>query len=151
MWPKTLAVLAVAALAGTTPSLTAGGALLKSRPTLATQARQLATHGGIRSSRYADATSRMKQLSRQLVVQRFRAAGSDAVRWAQCVVERESGWNPGAVNSYSGAAGLFQFLGHPQFSRWRILHDPAYAVDAAWSLSHAARDRSPWYGGGYSC
>jgi soluble lytic murein transglycosylase-like protein len=67
------------------------------------------------------------------------------------VVGRESGFNPGAVNSSSGAAGLFQFLGHPQFSTWRLLHDPAYAVDAAWSLSHGARDRSPWYGGSYNC
>jgi hypothetical protein len=93
----------------------------------------------------------MKNLSRRLVIERFATAGNDAVRWALCVVGRESAFNPGAINTSSGAAGLFQFLGHPQYSNWSLTHDPVYQVRAAWSLSHGARDRSPWYGGGYSC
>jgi hypothetical protein len=118
---------------------------------LADQARWVAMHGGVRGQCAGCATSQMQWLVRRLVVRRFSRAGSDAVRWSLCVVGRESGFNPGAVNQSSGAAGLFQFLGHPQFSTWKLLHDPSYAVDAAWSLSHGARDRSPWFGGGYSC
>lgn len=119
--------------------------------TLAAKARWLTTHGGVRSTRYADATPRMRWIARQLITARFSTAGPDAVRWSLCVAERESGFNPGAVNSSSGAAGLFQFLGHPQYSTWKLLHDPAYAVQAAWRLSQGGRDRSPWAGGGYTC
>jgi len=115
------------------------------------QARYHAMHGGIQGSCYGCATYRMKSMSRRLVIERFSSAGSGAVSWALCVVGRESGFNPGAINSSSGAAGLFQFLGHPQYSYWRLTHDPVYQVQAAWQLSHHARDHSPWYGGGYSC
>jgi hypothetical protein len=93
----------------------------------------------------------MKYLARQLVVKQFSNAGSEAVRWALCVVNRESGFNPGAVNSSSGAAGLFQFLGHSQYNSWRLTHDPVYQVWAAWDLSNGARVRSHWYGGNYNC
>jgi hypothetical protein len=119
--------------------------------TLHRQARFHALHGGIQGSCYGCATYRMKWLSRRLIIERFSTAGSDAVRWSLCVVRRESGFNPGAVNSSSGASGLFQFLGHPQYSHWMLTHDPVGQVQAAWELSHRGRDRSPWYGGGYSC
>ena len=115
------------------------------------QARYVALHGGIQGSCYGCATSQMKYLSRRLVIERFSRAGSYAVQWALCVVNRESGFNPGAINSSSGAAGLFQFLGHPQYSYWGLTHDPVYQVSSAWQLSHGGRDHSPWYGGGYSC
>jgi hypothetical protein len=115
------------------------------------QARKVALHGGIKGSCYGCATYRMKSLSRRLVIEQFSQAGPDAVRWSLCVVGRESDFNPGAINSSSGAAGLFQFLGHPQYSYWKLTHDPVYQVRAAWQLSRHARDRSPWYGGGYSC
>lgn len=119
--------------------------------TIAAQARWEANHGGILGADVWQATPRLQSLSRQLVTMRFSSAGSEAVAWALCVVRHESGFNPGAVNRRSGATGLFQFHGHPQFSDWRLKHDPGYAVDAAWSLSHGARDKSPWNGGGYSC
>lgn len=122
-----------------------------SSTSLHAQARWTALHGGIQGSCYGCATSRMQYLSRRLVIEQFSRAGSDAVRWALCVMGRESGGNPGAVNSSSGAAGLFQFLGHPQYSYWMLTHDPVGQVKAAWQLSHGAQDRSPWYGGGYSC
>lgn len=115
------------------------------------QARHVALHGGITGSCAGCATPQMQYLARRLVIERFSHAGSDAVRWALCVVNRESGFNPGAINSQSGAAGLFQFLGHPQYSYWSLTHDPVYQVNAAWALSHGARDRSPWYGGNYNC
>lgn len=118
---------------------------------LAKQARYIASHGGIQGSCWACATQRMQQISRRLVVLRFAMAGQDAVRWSLCVVRRESGFNPGAVNSSSGAAGLFQFLGHPQYDSWKLTHDPVYQVWAAWDLSQGATVRSHWYGGGYNC
>lgn len=122
-----------------------------SSASLHSQARYVAMHGGIQGSCAGCATYRMKYLARQLVIERFSSAGSNAVRWALCVVGRESGFNPGAINSSSGAAGLFQFLGHPQYSYWMLTHDPVYQVGAAWNLSHGARDHSPWYGGNYNC
>ena len=118
---------------------------------LEVRARWTAQHGGITGSCYGCATGSMKSLASQLVVKQFSRAGSSAVRWALCVVRRESGFNPGAINSSSGASGLFQFLGHPQYSNWMLTHDPVGQVRAAWQLSHGAQDRSPWYGGGYSC
>jgi hypothetical protein len=115
------------------------------------QARWVALHGGIKGQCWGCATPRMQYISRQLVIERFQTAGSEAVRWALCVVRRESGFNPGAVNQSSGAAGLFQFLGHPQYNSWMLTHDPVYQVRAAWQLSNGARTRSHWYGGGYNC
>jgi hypothetical protein len=115
------------------------------------QARYTAMHGGILGSCYGCATPRMKYLARQLVIERFGSAGSYTGQWALCVVGRESGFNPGAINSSSGAAGMFQFLGHPQYSYWSLTHDPVYQVSSAWQLSHGGRDKSPWYGGGYNC
>lgn len=135
---------ALLALAGST-------AQASNAPTLHKQARHLALHGGITGRCWGCATYRMKYLARRLVVERFSWAGSEAVRWALCVVNRESGFNPGAVNAQSGAAGLFQFLGHPQFDSWKLTHDPVYQVRAAWQLSNGARTRSHWYGGGYNC
>jgi Transglycosylase SLT domain len=115
------------------------------------KARWTARHGGITGSCWGCATSKMQWQSRALVIKQFSRAGSDAVRWALCVVRRESGFNPGAINSSSGAAGLFQFLGHPQYSYYLLTHDPVYQVRAAWQLSNGARTRSHWYGGGYNC
>lgn len=126
-------------------------AATSSATTLDQQARHLANHGGIRSSRYGDASPQMKRLAWKLVVQTFRRAGADSARRAVCIAGRESAWNPGAINSSSGAVGLFQFYGHPQWSSWRILHDPAYAVRAAWQLSRHGRDFGPWEGGSYRC
>lgn len=150
MRPKLLVLTATfsLALAGTA---TAQAERVTSSSSLEVKARWVANHGGITGTCAGCATPQMQTLSRLLVIQRFSSAGSNAVRWALCVVGRESGFNPGAVNSSSGAASLFQLFGHPQFSTWRMLHDPGYAVMAGWNLSHGAKDRSPWYGGNYNC
>jgi len=146
---KRLAAIIVVALLPVTAIATAS--TFRSQTSLEAQARYVALHGGITGTCAGCATYRLQSLDRQLIAKQFSRAGSDAVRWALCVANRESGYNPGAINSSSGAAGLFQFLGHPQYSYWRLTHDPVYQVRAAWQLSHGARDRSPWYGGGYSC
>lgn len=119
--------------------------------TVAKQARWVAQHGGIIGSCYGCATSRMKLLSEQLIHYRFRARGEYVVQKMICISRRESGDNPGAVNSQSRAAGLFQFLGHSQFNSWLLLHDPVYAVNAAWSLSDGGTNFHPWDGGSHPC
>jgi soluble lytic murein transglycosylase-like protein len=63
-------------------------------------------------------------------------AGHPALGWALRVAACESGFNPNAVNPYSGASGLFQFLP----STWRTtpfgnayIFDPmAQALAARW-------------------
>jgi len=112
-------------------------------------ARRVATHGGVTGSCYGCATRYMQLLADELIVREFPAWSEG---WAVCVVERESGFNPGAVNWQSGATGLSQIEPqfHPEFNRWR-LKDPVYATHAFGKLSRWGRDRSPWAGGGYSC
>jgi Transglycosylase SLT domain len=149
---KVLVLTAIAAVvvAGQT---TAQAERSQSTATLESKARWTALHGGITGSCWGCATSKMQWQSRALVVKQFSRAGSDAVRWSLCVVRRESGFNPGAVNSSSGAAGLFQFYGHPQYDSWKLTHDPVYQVKAAWSLSNGANTRYHWdaHGQTYNC
>jgi hypothetical protein len=123
-----------------------------SAPSLAVQARWLAQHGGVRSSRYGDATPHMKQLVRALIRQTFRPAGWAAVREAECLSRREAGWNPAAV-SPSDDHGAFQAHrpAHPQFDYARISVDPAYSVWVGWIISDHGTNWSPWNGGVYSC
>jgi Transglycosylase SLT domain len=116
------------------------------QPALERAATEAAATGGIRSTRYADATPWMRRLSRELVA---RAFAGDARRWALCVVERESGFNPGAVSS-TDDHGLPQ-VNRPSH-RWvdyrRIVVDPVYAVAVMVRLSDRGRNRGPW---GWSC
>jgi hypothetical protein len=88
----------------------------------------------------------------QIVQHYFGQAGPAAVRRADCIVGRESNWKPWAVNSSSGATGLFQILpsAHPQFNR-ALLLNPSYNTWAAWQLSRHGRDWSPWNGGRWPC
>jgi hypothetical protein len=65
----------------------------------------------------------------------------------QCVIARESGGNPQAVNPSSGAGGLFQFLP----STWAALGFsglPQYASvatqEAAFAKAYAQSGTSPW-------
>ena len=120
-----------------------------SQPKLERTARRVATHGGVAGSCYGCATHYMKLLADELVVREFPGWSEG---WAVCVVERESGFNPGAVNWQSGATGLSQIEPqyHPEFNRWR-LKDPVYGTHAFGRLSRWGRDRSPWAGGGYAC
>ena len=64
-------------------------------------------------------------------------------RRMDCVISRESKWNPGAVNSKSGAAGLAQFLlstwlTTPQGASGASRYDPYANIDgAAWLATHS--------------
>ena len=72
----------------------------------------------------------------QIILDAFASLGSAAQQWALRVARCESNYNPYAVNRYSGASGLFQFLPStwattPQ--RAQSVFDPvANAQAAAW-------------------
>jgi soluble lytic murein transglycosylase-like protein len=60
-----------------------------------------------------------------------------------CVISRESGGNPQALNPYSGAGGLFQFLP----STWAALgYASSYpgGAQAAFAALYAQAGTSPW-------
>lgn len=70
----------------------------------------------------------------------FSPLGQTAVNWGLRVAKCESGYNPNAVNSWSGTEGLFQFMP----STWRStpygshnVFDPWYnSLGAAWLYQH---------------
>jgi hypothetical protein len=68
---------------------------------------------------------------------------------ASCVVGRESGWNPRAVNPRSGSAGLFQLM--PFW--WRGKFDPFNPyLNARFAYGlYRQSGWSPWAGGHYGC
>jgi len=65
---------------------------------------------------------------------------------ASCIVGRESGWSPTALNP-SGAAGLFQLMAYPDLAH---AFDPVWNVATAYTL-YTERQWEPWAGGSYSC
>jgi hypothetical protein len=94
----------------------------------------------------------MRRLSYELVERAFTPYGPNAVRWSLCVVNRESGGNPGAI-SRTDDHGLPQFNrpSHPWIDYTRLKRDPPYAVAIFVRMSRGGSYRSPWSGGHYSC
>jgi hypothetical protein len=115
-------------------------------PALERASIRAAATGGIHSHRYGDATPWMRRLSRELVERAF--TGS-ARSWALCVVNRESGFNPGAI-SRTDDHGLPQINrpSHSWVNYGRITVDPPYAVAVMVKLSRHGHSRGAW---GYSC
>lgn len=81
------------------------------------------------------------------------APASASAKWA-CIIKRESGGNPAAINPSSHAGGLFQFLP----SSWRAYGGTGNAWQASvaeqWRVAlhaYAVSGWSPWAGGNYSC
>src|SRR5215471_290689 len=71
-----------------------------------------------------------------IVYRQFRPAGSWAIRRANCIVQRESQWNPRAI-SRTDDWGLWQ-LHRPIWSRvydWSRILNPSYNTWAAWQIS----------------
>ena len=62
------------------------------------------------------------------------------------VVNRESGCNPGAINSSSGANGIAQIMPSvwTQWDHYRIRHDLRYAVYVFVRMSDGGRYTGPW-------
>ena len=79
----------------------------------------------------------------------MRVGNANDPTW-QCIIRRESGGNPRAVNRSSGAGGLFQFLP----SSWRAYGGTGLPQNATvaeqWRIALNAYARSGWqpWGGG---
>lgn len=126
----------------------------KMPPALSAQARHLATHGGIICQTPGVgkecATPRMRALSRQLVIARFKPAGKTAVTVALCIVGRESGFNPGA-RSTTRDHGLPQANEIHTWIDWSRIYDPVYALGVMWRLSNGGTNWHPWDSGTHPC
>ena len=74
----------------------------------------------------------------QYALQSFGKYGWDGSQWDSLsfIVSHESGWNPNAVNSSSGARGLFQCLGHVECNSSSYIND--YHVQVDWGLNYIA-------------
>ena len=102
------------------------------------------------SHRHGHCSPYLKKLSYELVERAFRPYGTQG--WALYVVERESGFCPGAINTTwseweeqaKGLAQLIPKYHSPSIDYDRILSDPAYAVKVFVSLSHGGKRTGPW-------
>lgn len=95
-------------------------------------------------SQYSTAPALYLPVGPQQVIQdienAFQPLGQTAVQWGLRVARCESGYNPNAVNPYSGTEGLFQFMP----STWRStpygrdnVFDPKWdSLGAAWLYQH---------------
>lgn len=84
----------------------------------------------------------------QLILTAFSSLGPEAQAWALRVAKCESGYNPNAVNRYSGASGLFQFMPstwtHTPFGGQSVFDPVANAEAAAWYYNATGRTGGPW-------
>lgn len=108
------------------------------------QADKAIANGCIRSSRWGDACPYLIKLCYELVKREFSPYGTAS--WAVYIVRRESGCNPGAVNSKSGTTGIAQI--HPTYHTWinyyRVKRDMKYAVKTFLRLSRNGHNTGPW-------
>lgn len=131
--------------------------------TLAAEGRWLVQHGHVYGECSGCASRRLIAVSYALVDKWFAPHGSYVRAYARCVIDHESSGNPGAVNPVAiapdspvpgagHASGLPQVVVyyHRWVNRWRLLHDPNYAVAVMHRLSAGGRDWSPW-AGNYRC
>lgn len=116
---------------------------------LAQQGRLEVQHGGTYSMRYGDCSSRLKNISHELLDRAFRPYGTQG--WAEYIVDRESGFCPGAVNTtYSSWNQRAQCLAQliPEYHTWvdydRCKSDPAYSVWVFLHLSKGGHSTGPW-------
>lgn len=112
-------------------------------------ADQAIRHGGIYSVRWGDASPILKGLCYEAVRREFARYGTQ--QWATHIVNRESGCNPGAVNTtYSDpgerATCISQMI--PNVHRWvdydRCQRDLFYAVRVFVKLSKGGNATRPW-------
>lgn len=84
----------------------------------------------------------------QIILDAFAPLGAAAQTWALRVAKCESGYNPLAVNRYSGASGLFQFLpstwAHTPYASQSVFDPVANAQAAAWYYNATGRTGGPW-------
>lgn len=116
---------------------------------LAEQAREEVRLGGTYSVKYGDCSYRLKVLSRELVERAFRPYGTQS--WALYIIDRESGFCPGAVNTtYSSWRERAQCIAQmiPRYHDWvdydKCKSDPAYSVKVFRELSNGGKSTGPW-------
>jgi hypothetical protein len=84
----------------------------------------------------------------QLILDAFAPMGAGAQAWALRVARCESNYNPLAVNRYSGASGLFQFLpstwAHTPYASQSVFDPAANSQAAAWYYNATGRTGGPW-------
>lgn len=112
-------------------------------------ADQAVAHGGIYSQRWGDASPILKSICYEAVRRSFARFGTE--RWAIYVVNRESGCNPGAVNTtYSSWSQRAQCIAQmiPAVHTWvdygRCKRDLRYAVQVFVKLSNGGSSTGPW-------
>lgn len=142
----TAVVLALAALTAGTAS---AGVNDMTYAQLDRAAKQEVKRGGIYSMRWGDASPWLKTLCYEMLERKFAPYGTQ--RWARYIVNRESGCNPGAVNTtYSSwrqrAQGLAQLI--PAYHTWvnysLMLRDIKYGIAVFLRLSKGGRSTGPW-------
>lgn len=123
---------------------------------LAWQARSIALHGGITGTCHGCATDKMKALMVRVYQERFRESGPAAQRTAICLMQDESGGNPGAIS-------VTEDFGGPQMNKaahgrthpsWYqpgrgfsyLIFDPWYGASMMWAMSKGGTDWTQWTG-----
>lgn len=137
-----LAVLLLVMVVAT--SAHAGNTDRMSYAQLAKAANKAIASGHVYSSRWGDASPWLRSLCYEMVDRAFRPFGTQA--WAHMVVNRESGCNPGAINSSSAANGIAQIMPSvwTQYDHYRMRHDLRYAVSVFVRMSDGGRYTGPW-------
>lgn len=138
------ATIIVLILAGQTQAESAKSSKESTTEQLYKQADKAIRNGCVYSSRWGDACPYLKNICYELVERAFAPYGTAA--WAVHIVRRESGCNPGAVNSSSGTTGIAQI--HPRYHTWinyyRVKRDMKYAVKTFLRLSRNGHNTGPW-------
>ncbi len=141
---KTLMVLTVIVMIAAPASQASDRIDRMTNQELADAANTAIRNGHVYSSRWGDASEWLKALCYEMVDRAFRPYGTQA--WARYVVNRESGCNPGAINSSSGTTGIAQI--HPAYHRWinyyRVKTDMRYAIRTFLRLSRGGSNTGPW-------
>ena len=118
---------------------------------LYSEAKKAIANGAIYSMRWGDASPYLIRLCYEALERAFKPYGTQ--RWAEYVVTRESGCNPGAVNTtYSSWTQRAQCISQmiPAYHDWvdfrRCLRDLRYAVAVFVRLSRGGHNTQPWGG-----
>jgi hypothetical protein len=118
---------------------------------LYSEAKKAIANGAIHSMRWGDASPYLTRLCYEALERAFSPYGTE--EWAEYVVRRESGCNPGAVNTtYSSWTQRAQCISQmiPAYHQWvdfrRCLRDLRYAVAVFVRLSRGGHNTQPWGG-----
>ena len=142
--PATLMVTVQATQRATAVDVAIGQALMAITAIRQAQAAQVAADARAEAQREAEAVTSYTSTTRPTTTTTTYTAPSGNSIWS-CIIAHESGGNPSAVNSSSGAGGLFQFLP----SSWQAYGGSGLPEDAPvseqWAIAEHAQAVSGWY------